>query len=343
MKKLFIPNKLKKGDTIALISPSAGLAPFAMHRIERAVDFFKKQGFGVKIAKNALRNAGYVSASAVERAQDFNEVFADSEIKCVMATIGGNHSNQILPFIDWNCVRGNPKIFVGYSDITVLHIALASQANLQTYYGPCAMTQFGENPQVFDYTWEYFKKALFDLNEEREINVKASDFFCEDASLNWFKKEDLKKSRETRQNKGWIWWRDGKAKGAIAGGCVPSINHLLGTKYWNDPKGSIFFIDIPEGISIDKGLAVSEVDSYLADLANAGIFENIAGLIIGKPYRYSTKDLDLLKTIIMGYAKNNNYPILAGVNIGHVDPIITIPYGAPAIFDSDTNLFSFRL
>ncbi len=177
MKKLFVPDKLKKGDTIALISPSAGLAPFAMHRIKKAVDFFEKQGFSVKIAKNALKNAGYVSASAIERAQDFNEVFADPEIKCVMATIGGNHSNQILPYINWNCVRKNPKIFVGYSDITVLHIALASQAGLQTYYGPCAMTQFGENPKVFDYTWDYFKRTLFDANKEKDISVKASDFF----------------------------------------------------------------------------------------------------------------------------------------------------------------------
>jgi len=342
MKKLFVPDKLKKGDTIALISPSAGLAPFAMHRINQAVNFFESQGFSVKIAKNALKNAGYVSASAIDRARDFNEVFSDTEVKCVMATIGGNHSNQILRFIDWDCARKNPKIFVGYSDITVLHMALMSQANLQTYYGPCAMTQFGENPRVFDYTWEYFKKALFDARTEKDINVKASDFFCEDASLNWFKKEDLKKIRQTEKNDGLIWWRKGKAKGAIAGGCVPSINHLLGTKYWLDPKGSVFFIDIPEGISFDKGLAVSEADSYLADLANAGIFENIAGLVVGRPYRYSAEDLNILKTIVIGYAKNKNYPILACANIGHVDPVITLPYGANAVLDSGADLFSFR-
>ncbi len=148
--------------------------------------------------------------------------------------------------------------------------------------------------------------------------------------------------RETEKNKGWVWWREGKAQGAIAGGCVPSINHLLGTKYWFDPKGSIFFIDIPEGASFDKGLAVSEVDSYLADLANAGIFENIAGLVVGRPYRYSVEDLGLLKNIIMDYAKNNDYPVLACANIGHVDPVITLPYGAQAMLDSDADIFSFQ-
>ena len=337
-----IPDKLKIGDTIALVSPSAGLAPFAMHRIDSAVSFFKDQGFKVRIAKNALKNAGYVSATAKERAEDLNEVFSDPKVKGVMATIGGNHSNQILPFIDWKIVKNNPKIFIGYSDITVLHNAIFAQTGLQTYYGPCAMTQFGENPKVFDYTWENFKRVLFAGPAEKKIEVKPSEFFCEDTSLDWFKREDLIRPRKIEKNGGWAWWREGRAEGRIAGGCVPSINHLLGTKYWNDPKDSIFFIDIPEGASYNLGLAVSEADSYLADLANAGVFDDIAGLVVGRPYRYSEEESKKLREIIIGYARNKDYPILANVNIGHVDPIITLPYGAPAVLDSKAGRFSFE-
>ncbi|HOX30656.1 MAG TPA: LD-carboxypeptidase [Candidatus Paceibacterota bacterium] len=342
MANLIIPDRLKKGDTIAFISPSAGLAPFAMHRIERAASFFEAEGFIVKSAKNALKNAGYVSSSARERAADINEAFADQKVKCVMATIGGNHSNQVLPFIDWDIIKNNPKIFIGYSDITVLHQAILSQTGMQTYYGPCVMTQFGENPRVFDYTWDYFKRVLSAESAEEEISVRPSDFFCEETSLDWFKKEDLSRPRKTDKNNGWIWWRSGKAAGRIAGGCVPSINHLLGTKYWNDPKGSIFFIDIPEGASLDKGLAVSEADSYLADLANAGVFNSIAGLIVGRPYRYSLKETEKLKEIILGYTQGGDYPVLANANIGHVDPIITLPYGANALLDSAAGQLNFK-
>jgi muramoyltetrapeptide carboxypeptidase len=323
------------------VSPSAGPAPFAMHRVDKAVSFFEAEGFKVKAAKNALKNAGYVSAPARARADDLNEVFSDPEVKCVMATIGGNHSNQILPFVDWETVRKNPKIFIGYSDITVLHNAIFSKTGLQTYYGPCAMTQFGENPKVFDYTWDYFKRVLFD-RPSKMIEVKPSEFFCEDASLDWFKKEDLSRPRKTDKNSGWSWWRAGRAEGRIAGGCVPSFNHLLGTEYWNDSEGSIFLIDIPEGTLFDKGLAVSEADSYLADLANAGVFKNIAGLTVGRPYRYSEEEISKLKEIILGYCRGKDYPILANVNIGHVDPIITLPYGANAVLDSEAGRFGFE-
>ena len=141
-KRLSIPPPLNRGDAIGFVSPSAGLAPFAMHRIEKAAASLAQLGYKVKIADNALKNQGYISANIPDRTNDIHEMFLDKEVRLIMATIGGNHSNQLISKLDYKIIKKNPKIFIGYSDITVLHYAIQSQTSLATYYGPCAMTQF---------------------------------------------------------------------------------------------------------------------------------------------------------------------------------------------------------
>ncbi len=338
MNKLIIPEKINKGDTVGFISPSAGLAPFAMHRIEKAKKTFEDLGYKVKIAKNALKNSGYVSASIKERIDDIHEMFRDPEVRLVMATIGGNHSNQLIKHLDYELIRSNPKIFLGYSDITVLHFALLSQANLTTYYGPCVMTQFGENPKILEYTLEYFQKAVTNEKFEKDFTVTQSEYWTEEI-LDWFKKLDLKRARKLKRNSGYQWLIKGSAKGRILGGCIPSINHLAGTKFWPKTKKPIYFIDIPEGERFDQGLSLDKVDSYLADLNNLGVFDSISGLIVGRPFHYSLEEEEGLKKIILKYLGDRKCPTLYNVNIGHTDPIITLPYGAEAEIDSRRNLF----
>lgn len=335
---LIVPKKLKKGDTVGLISPSAGLAPFAMHRIDKAVQTLRELGYKIKISKHALKNADYVSASLEERLEDIHSMFKNPQIKMIMCTIGGNHSNQLIKYLDYNLIKENPKIFIGYSDITVLHFAIQSQTNLATYYGPCAMTQFGEYPKILNYTLEYFNKALMQNQFIDAYEVKPSKIWTDEV-LNWFEKGDLERARQCNKNKGHEWMLAGKAKGKIIGGSIPSINHLAGTKYWLDPKDKIYFIDIPESHNIDKGLPLSDIDSYFADLDNLGLFNSIKGLIIGRPYRYTKEESIRLKDVILKYAGKKKCPILFNANIGHVDPIITLQYGALVELDSASNKF----
>lgn len=336
---LFIPKKLKKGDTIGFISPSAGLAPFAMHRIKKALRTFRDLGYKVKISKNALKNSGYVSASIQERVDDIHSMFIDPEVKMIIATIGGNHSNQLIKYLDYNLIKKNPKIFIGYSDITVLHFAILSQANLSTYYGPCVMTQFGEYPKILDYTLEYFNKELKYGETDGTYRIFPSKTWTDEV-LDWFKKKDLQRARRQKTHKGYEWLKNGKAKGEILGGTIPSINHLAGTKYWVNPEGKIYFFDMPENPNdIRKGLSIEDIDSYLADLDNLGLFNSIKGLIIGRPTHY-TKEEDLqLRKLIIKYVGRKKYPILYNANIGHTDPIITLRYGAVVELDSYSNTF----
>lgn len=336
--ELTIPQKIKKGDTIGVISPSAGLGPIFPHRIEQAEKNLNKLGFKLKYAKNSLKNDGYVSASAKERADDIHEMFLDNEVKAVIATIGGNHSNQVLKYLDFNIIKNNPKIFIGYSDITVLHMAFATKAKLRTFYGPCIISEFGEYPEIMSYTLDYFEKAV--VKTEPVGNVCQSESWTWEF-LNWFEKKDQTRAREMNLAKGYEWWREGVAQGKIFGGCIPSMNHLAGTEYWIDYKDKIMFIDIPEGGPGEK-LALEDLDSFLADLDNLEIFKKIKGLIIGRPYFYEEGDNKKLKEIIEYYTKDFSYPVLFNANVGHVSPIITIPLGSEVYLDSKKNILEIK-
>ena len=334
---LIRPQRLMKGDTIAIISPSAGLAAIFPHRLDNAIKFLESEGYKVKEFPCARKINGWESAPAEERAQDIMGAFLDKEVKAIICSIGGNTINKTLKYLDFKRIKENPKIFIGYSDISVLHYALYKKCGFSTFYGPCAMTQFGEYPIPLEYTLKYFSKAVV----EGQIGVvKASEKWT-DEILDWSQKKDLERARELKKNEGFEWLREGKSEGEIIGGCLPSICNLLGTEYWPDHNNKILFIEIPEAQQFDKGEPLAEVDSLLCNLELAGIFKQINGLIIGRPFRYGDEEKEKFKEIILDNTKDYNFPILYGVDVGHTDPQITIPLGTKIRLDSKLNLFEF--
>ena len=132
--KLIYPPLLKKGDTVGFVSPSAGLAGKYEYRVRRAVGWFNKHGFKVKIGKHFWRT-GYIAGEPEERAEDINRMIEDRKVKCIISSIGGENSVQLLRYLDFKAFRRNPKIFVGFSDITVLHLAFYKKARVVTFYG----------------------------------------------------------------------------------------------------------------------------------------------------------------------------------------------------------------
>lgn len=340
MKSLIKPPSLQPGDTIGLVSPSAPLAGLVPHRVRKAIATLKEMGFKVKIGKNALKITDYTAGSPKERAEDINSFLKDEEIKAIICFIGGNHSNQILKFIDFKLAKICPKIFIGYSDVTVLHFAFYTQSNLVTFYGPAALVQFAENPHIFSYTEEYFKKAVMATRPIGEI--KPSSYWT-DEILDWFKKEDLKRPRRLKRNKGWKWLKKGKAEGPILGGCISSMMHLRGTKYWPNFSNSILFWELPESSEdFTKGEKVENIDAYLTDLELSGIFKKIKGMIIGRFFGYSKQEAEKLVKIIKVRTADYKFPILINVDIGHTDPMITIPLGVKVKIDSLKNIFEIK-
>lgn len=340
MTKLIKPSHLQKGDTIGIISPSAPLAGLVAYRVERGVKMLKEFGFKVNVGKHALKITDYTAGNPKERAEDINDFFRDKEIKAIFTFIGGDHSNQILRYLDIDLIKKNPKIFLGYSDATVLHFALCAKIGLITFYGPSVLTQFAENPRIFSYTEEYFKKALMDIRPIGKIKPSPK---WTDEILNWFKKDDLKRPRKMKKNKGWQWLKDGKAEGPILGGCITSMMHLRGTEYWPDFSDSIFFWETPESNEdFTKGEKVENIDSYLTDLELSGVFNNIRGMIVGRFFGHSEQETKEIIKIIKTKLSRYKFPILVNVDIGHSDPVITIPLGVKTRIDSTKNLFEFQ-
>jgi len=335
--KLIKPPRLEAGDRVGLVSPSSGMAGQVPHRVNKAKSALEELGFEVVLAKNAMNTRGYVSGTPAERVSDLHSLFRDKKTKAIISMIGGNHSSQLLDSLDYDMIRKNPKIFMGFSDITVLHYALHAKAGLTTFYGPAALTQLGENPRILPYTLDYLKKAL--MSDEPIGKVTAAKQWTDEV-LNWFTKEDLKRPRKMYRNPGWEWLRSGKASGPIIGGCITSLMHVRSTEYWPSHKGAVFFIETPEGEDFRKGEPVENIDAHLQDLRTAGVFDEISGLIVGRPYQYEPKQRMQLKKVIMERTKGYKFPILYGVDTGHTNPMMTIPLGVKATLDSKRKLFS---
>lgn len=334
------PRKLKIGDTVGLVSPSSPLAGLVPHRAKKSIKTLKEIGFKVRIGKNALKVTGYTAGSPRERAEDINSFFKDKDVKVIICFIGGNHSNQILKYLDFNLIKRNPKIFLGYSDATVLHFAFYTQSGLITFYGPSALAQFAENPKVLPYTESYFRRALMETQPIGKIQPSSK---WTDEILDWFKKEDQKRPRKMKKNKGWQWLKQGKAQGPILGGCITSMMHLRGTKYWPDFSDSILFWETPEsGDDFTKGEKAENIDSYLTDLELSGVFKNIKGMIVGRFFGYSEEEQKEIIKIIKERTSGYRFPILLNIDIGHSDPMITVPLGVRVEIDSSNNLFEIK-
>ena len=331
------PKTLILGETIAFIAPSSGLSAIFPHRLEKAKEFLEKKGYKVKLYPTTSKIQAYTNAGTIqERVNDLHDAFLDKEVKAIVCSIGGLSANEIIKHIDYDIIKKNPKIFCGYSDISVLHYAINAKTKLVTFYGPCAMPEFGEYPETLGYTWEFFQKAL-----TGEIGSIIPSKEWTDELLDWSTKEDIKRERRMVNNKGFSWLKEGRTEGEIIGGCLSSILQLVGTEYDLDYTNKIFFFEIPEGQDMAEGEPINFVRSQLFDLKNLGVFDKIKGLIVGRSFRYSDEDrtqfLELIKEVFNEYS----FPILANFDIGHTDPMVTIPLGVGVKLDSENNLCEF--
>lgn len=330
MQPLTKPPRVRPGDTVAVVSPSFGAVGTWPHRAERGTAYLESLGLKVRVMPNAARSEGWASAPPEDRVADLHDAFADDEVAVVLCGIGGNHSNQLLPLLDFDVVRAHPKVFQGFSDITVLHWAFAKHAGLATFYGPALVPELGEYPQVLPHTDRSLRAAWFG---SEPIAYEASDVWT-DELLDWDAQLDLTRARELRRSDGWVTIRDGVARGPVLGGCLESICwHLKGSGAWIDPAGAILLLETSEGAP-----PPSDVDAYLTDLEQLGIFDAAAGLVVARPYGYTVEDVKELWDVVARRTDASSLPVLANVEAGHADPMITLPFGVPAELDAGEKL-----
>ncbi|MEO9045775.1 MAG: S66 peptidase family protein [Candidatus Dormibacter sp.] len=325
-----IPARVRAGDVVGVVSPAWGAVGAVPHRAARARQYLEGLGLEVRLMPFSQRDDGWASASAQERASDINAAFADPAIAVVLAGIGGNHSNQVLPHLDWTVIAANPKVFQGFSDITVLHWALAKYAGLRTLYGPSLITGLAEWPAPLSVTDSALRAAWFGAGPP----AFAPALQWTDERVEWTMEDRAApRARAMRPGDGWHWLRQGHADGWLFGGCLETICwHLKGQREWIDLDGAVLFLETSEDAP-----SPADVDAYLTDLEAIGVFNSVNALIVGRPAYYSDDRVSALERVILERTAAAAIPVVANFDCGHTDPMVTLPFGATVTVDSIAN------
>jgi muramoyltetrapeptide carboxypeptidase LdcA involved in peptidoglycan recycling len=336
--KAIFPRAPRKGDTIAFISPSARRNSICCAPLDRAKAYLESLDYHVKIIYSDISSLSH-KESILARCDEIHSAFANPSITAIICTIGGSSSNELLKHLNYALIRSHPKIFCGYSDITVLHYAFFTQASLRTFYGPAAIKELGDYPQPLEFTASHF---LAMLTEEGRAGVERIGPVPR--SLEWTPQlpelGPKPRPRELAPNPGWTWLRPCKASGRIFGGCLPSILHLAGTKFWPDYKGRILLLESPMGEQMDKPLPLMATRAQMANLGNLGVFDVIAGLVVGRPFGLDEGGREEFRGMMEGVLEGTSFPVLLDVDVGHTAPILTIPLDALCSLDSKKDEFS---
>ena len=327
MREPIKPPKLVPQDTVGIVSPASSFFPIHESALQWGVAYLEKAGLHVQLTPHTLKQRQHLNPPAQHRAEDLNQMFIDPKIKAIFCLSGGSGVNAVLPLLDWKQIEKSPKIVMGYSAITALLIGLYAKVGLVTFHGPMILNSFSEYPQPFAYTWEGIEQVLFKTEPVGALKPPAQ---WTDA----YTSEDQPRAMKT--NPGWHWLRKGKASGPVIGGNLSVILTLVGTPYWVPLQGAILCF---EEVNFGSGL-LRKVDESLAQCQQMGLFDQIAGLVIGKVNELSEEEEKLFESLILEYTVGPQFPILTGVDFGHTAPQLTLPIGIQASLDSGQDRFS---
>lgn len=241
-----IPSKLKTGDEIRVIAPSRSLGIISQENIKYALQALESIGLKVSFSRHASEMDMFMSSSVTSRIDDLHEAFADTDIKAILTVLGGYNSNQLLDSIDYDLIARNPKILCGFSDITALSNAIYAKTALISYSGPHFSTFAMQ--KGFEYTLEYFKKALFN---DQAISVVPSQEWSSDGT--WYLDQE---NRTFYENPGMVVINPGTASGKMLGGNLGTFQLLRGTPYMPPLEGSMLFLEEVASFT-DNSLRVS--------------------------------------------------------------------------------------
>jgi muramoyltetrapeptide carboxypeptidase len=320
------PAALRPGDTVGVCSPSFGAAGLFPHRVQLGTRYLESLGFRVRLARHTLGVRGHVSGTPEERAADIHQLFADPEVRAIVAAIGGDHSCQVLSLLDWELIRANPKIFIGMSDITVLNVAIHVMTGLVTFNGPTFIFGMAEYPRMFPYSEDSLLRAL---THAEPIGPLAPADTWTDELLDWRTRADLTRPRALQPSDGWTWLKSGRAQGPLVGGCLESLEHLRGTSYWPSFDGAILFLETSEDAPSPE-----RVDALLMDYENMGVLQQISGLLFANPYGYDAAGRAALREVILERTRRFDFPVVTDMDFGHTQPMLTLPLGCRAEIDA---------
>jgi muramoyltetrapeptide carboxypeptidase LdcA involved in peptidoglycan recycling len=334
------PQKLNPGDKIATVSLSWGGPYVFPHRYQVGVQQLKAE-FDLQVVEmpHTLRDADWLSRNPQARADDFMRAFVDSSIKGIFATIGGDDSIRLLPFIDLNIIRNNPKIFLGYSDATISHL-VCYKAGLTSFYGPSIMAEFAENGGMFPYVVQSLRKSLFSSKVIGEVNPEIDGWTAE--RLDWADPANQQIKRKLNPSTGWRFLQGhGVHRGHLMGGCLEVLDWTRGTAIFpEDWQDAILFLETSE-----EAPPPERVKHTLRVFAALRILSKLSGILFGRPggevpvEKFKEYDKAILQVVNQEEGLTD-LPIITQMDFGHTSPIFVLPYGVLAEIDVDSKRFS---
>lgn len=299
-----IPKSLKKGDTIGLIGASSPTPP---ENLQKAIEAVENLGFKVVVGETCHERHGYLAGKDELRAREVNEMFANPTIDGIFCIRGGYGAHRIIPLLDLELIKANPKVFAGYSDVTALHIVFNQICDFVTFHSPMPSTEFIK-PEMDEYTWNSFINHV--------TNTDGKDYLLENAD-----------GKEVTTLVA------GEATGQLVGGNLTLVTASLGTPYEIDTKGKILFLE-----DIDE--YERSVDRMLTQLKLAGKLDDAAGILLGAwtncvaPNPDKLEQSLRLQTIFEEIIVPTGTPALMDITCGHVLPTLTLPLGKTVEFNS---------
>lgn len=306
---MILPVQLQNDDTIGVLALSNPVYETEVAEwVNRGVQSLKNEGFRVLLGSTLFTKNHYTSAIAANRWNDFEKMIRNPSIKVIMTAIGGENAHQILPLIDFELIIKNPKIIIGYSDPTVFLNPISERCNMPTFYGPHIIS--------FDPKWNWYSE--YSINCFKSLLMKSQTSFVVPPS-------DIREC-----------WQEGIAKGRLVGGCLVDLIKLLGTPWEPDWKGKILILE-----SVNQ--SPQNIDVFLTHLYQAGVFDKIEGLILGKFHNCisSRKKDKPLKKIFQDVLKDLKFPILKTVDFGHFSDICPFPLGAMCEMNATAQTVTF--
>jgi len=310
-----LPEKINAGDEIRIIAPARSAGDIDEVVIARAQAALESLSLKVSFSQYAFSRSQRGCPTDVEKVDDLHAAFLDPNVKGILAAIGGFNSNQLLGRIDWDIIRANPKIFAGFSDITVLNHAILAKTGLVTFATPNFYC-FGLPPES-NYSLEYFRRCLF-AGQPETYKVRASKEFYDYA---W--DYDEKSPRSKIVNGGMKIIQPGQASGTLLGGNLCSLNLLNGTEYFPCVEGDIILC-----LEDDSYDSIPETfERNLQSLIQQPYFRQVKAILFGRFQRESIAANDSLAAIISSKKIGSNIPIVSNLDFGHTDPKFSYKIG----------------
>lgn len=298
------PKRLKKGDTVGLIAPGGYILEDAL---TESIENIEKLGLKPYFTDNILARNGYLGGSDEKRSDDINHMFMNDKVDGIICARGGYGCNRILSRLDYDAIKANPKILVGYSDITALHNAIYAKTGLVTFHGPVATSTFND----------------FSINNFVNVIMEPKDRYVFKHS------DDYKKGGDYEV----YTIREGKAKGELIGGNLRIVVTLPGTPYDVDFTNKILYLE-----EIDE--KPYRIDRMLTELLLAGKLQQVAGIALGV-FRKCDKKVGSqkgektfsLKEVLIDRLYDLGVPVIYGLSFGHIENKYTLPFGINAELD----------